>query len=66
MPIACSILCFVIAAVWIVFLFPTVNVTSGEAKPRGLFVSENALQTGVHSQAFDGNDVSRHLHLHAT
>ena len=40
--------CYLIAIYWI-FLFPVINISSGELKPRGLFIDENAFVLSLKS-----------------
>jgi hypothetical protein len=42
-PVYLAILSFVGGIIWMVFLFPAINISSGELKPRSFYVDEHAL-----------------------
>jgi hypothetical protein len=50
---------YLLAIIWTIFLFPAVNISSGELKPRSFYVDEHALL--VNSAEFPGSDADHGL-----
>lgn len=51
-----SLLFYAVAVAWH-FLFPLVNVSGGEAKPRGTFIAEHGIMQGTVDAGFGADDV---------
>ena len=54
--IMCSLIIYFLGLGWH-FLFPLVNVSSGELKPRGTFVAEHGISQGTVDSNFADADV---------
>jgi hypothetical protein len=49
-PVRVTLLCFFLSIIWYL-LFPLVSITTGELKPRGIYVDENALLVNNHGES---------------